>query len=182
MRLERAPKWMDGYCHKAANDLGYAVLCPLKLPSLIDIVPCRGPAPEEELWGKFCFDYVLDMLFNGPPGYQGPFPANRTAGHLALWTIAPSSDMYQGGLFGCPGGGRKQPGRLRGHSGYWWVCPATGGGANLNSGHVAFQWSAGGLIYGLSVHGITDVNREIVRTLVDQLDLVGPRSHQKLKH
>ncbi len=169
---------MDGYCQKTADDLGYAVLCPRKLPRLIDIVPCRGPAPKEELWGKYCFDYVLDALFKGPPGYHGPFGTNLRAGHLAIWTIAPSSDMYQGGLFACPGGGRKQSGgRLGRHSGYWWACPATSGGANLNSGHVAFQWSAGGLIYGLSVHGITDVNRQIVRELFDQLDLVGPRSH-----
>jgi hypothetical protein len=40
LRLEPAPKWMDSYCHKAADDLGYPVLCPVKLPPLFDIVPC----------------------------------------------------------------------------------------------------------------------------------------------
>ena len=178
MRLEPAPKWMEGYCHKAANDLGYAVLCPVLLPSRYDLIPCRGPTPKNELWGKYCFDYVLDSVFKGPPGYQGPFAANRRAGHLAIWTIAPTSDMYQRGLFGCPGEGlRQEPARLGGHSGHWWACPATRA-ADLNSGHVAFQWSAGGVIYGLSVHGITNVNRRIVRELLDQLDLVGPQSQR----
>jgi hypothetical protein len=49
LRLERAPPWMDGYCRKAADDLGYPVLCPRMLPHLIDIIPCRGTAPEEEV-------------------------------------------------------------------------------------------------------------------------------------
>jgi hypothetical protein len=179
LRLERAPKWMAGYCQKAADDLGYAVLCPVRLPSMIDIVPCRGPTPRNELWGKYCFDYVIDSLFWGPPRYHGPFSANRRVGHLAIWTIAPSSDMYRGdrgGLFGCPGGGRrKESTRLRGHSGHWWACPASRA-ADLNSGHVAFQWFAGGRIYGVSVHGNSQINRRIVRELLDHLDLVGPQS------
>jgi hypothetical protein len=176
MALERAPTWMDAYCHKAADDLGYAVLCPRKLPSLIDIIPCKGPAPEEELWGRYCYDYVLDILFEGPPGYAGPFRTNQPTGHLAIWTIAPGSDMYQGGLFACPGGGRReQPVNLGKHSGHWWACPMTGT-ANLNSGHVAVQWSAGGLIYGISVHGSTDADTQIIRAVFDQLDLIGPRS------
>ena len=48
--------------------------------------------------------------------------------------------------------------------------------SNLNSGHVAFQWFADGVIYGVSVHGITDVNRRMIRELLDYLVLVGPRS------
>jgi tryptophan synthase alpha subunit len=43
---------------------------------------------------------------------------------------------------------------------------------------VAFQWFADGVIYGVSVHGITDVNRRIVRELLDNLDLVGPQSQR----
>lgn len=178
MRLESPPKWMEGYCHKAADDLGYAVLCPRKLVSPMDIMPCRGPAPRNELWGKYCFDWVLDSLFEGPPRYHGPFYTNRRVGHLAIWSIAPSSDMYQGGLFGCPGGGkRKQAGRLAGHSGHWWDCPASRA-SDLNSGHVAFQWTANGKIYGFSVHGIDRVNAQIVRRLATLLDLVRPRSRE----
>jgi hypothetical protein len=41
---------------------------------------------------------------------------------------------------------------------------------------VAFQWFATGVIYGVSVHGVNDVNRRIVRELLDYLDLVGPQS------
>jgi hypothetical protein len=119
MQLEPAPRWMEGYCHKAADDLGYGVLCPVRLPSLYDIVPCKGPAPKEEPWGKYCLDYVLDSVSRGR---RLPRPIQRyepRAGHLAIWTIAPTSDMYQGGLFGCPGGGlRKESARLRGHSVY----------------------------------------------------------------
>lgn len=168
---------MDGYCHKAADDLGYAVLCPRGLPRLLDLIPCRGPAPEEELWGKYCFDYVLDVLFTGPPGYRGPFRTAPRTGHLALWAIGPDSDFYrEGQLFGCPGGGdRAQPDRVAGHSGSWWECPATPAGANLNSGHVAFQWRAGRVVYGLSLHRISEINRQFVRVLLEHVDLVGPR-------
>jgi hypothetical protein len=34
MQLEPAPRWMGGYCRKAADALGYGVLCPVRLPSL----------------------------------------------------------------------------------------------------------------------------------------------------
>jgi hypothetical protein len=165
---------MDGYCRKAADDLGYPVLCPRVVPTLIDIVPCRGPAPEEELWGEYCLDYVLDILFEGPRDYRGPFATRPRAGHLAIWTIASTSGMYQGGLYGCPEGGEQQePAQLDGHTGYWWTCPA---GGNLNSGHVAFQWSANGVVSGVSAHGFTPVNRALVRTLLDQLVLLSPRA------
>lgn len=118
MQLKPVPKWMERYCTRAAADLGYAVLCPRRLPRLLDIVPCRGPAPAEELWGEHCFDYVLDALFMGPEGYRGPF-RGRT-GHLAVWTIGPRSDFYPEGVFACPGGGRREARiRLAGHIGYW---------------------------------------------------------------
>jgi hypothetical protein len=176
IRFEAVPAWMAGYCKKAAADLGYPVLCPSRLPRMVDIVPCRGPAPENELWGRYCSDYVLDSLFRGPPGYRGPFGANRRVGHLALWSIARTSGMFGGGLFGCPGGGRRiRSARLRGHSGTWWACPA-GSAANLNSGHLAFQWVSDDVIYGLSVHGINAASRDVVRTLADHVDLVGPKS------
>jgi hypothetical protein len=174
IRLSRAPKWMDGYCRKAADDLGYAVLCPRRLPRVLDIIPCRGPAPAEELWGKYCFDYVLDSLFSGPPGYHGPFATNRRTGHLAVWTIGPKNDFYPDGLFACPGGGRRKgPELVAGHSGYWWACPETAA-ANVNSGHIAFQWSMGDVVLGASVHGITAQNRKLVRELLFQSELVGP--------
>jgi hypothetical protein len=168
---------MYGYCHKAADDLGYAVLCPRRLPNLLDIVPCKGPAPREELWGRYCYDYVLDALFKGPPGYRGPFGRRAgRIGHLALWVIAPGSDFYPRGLFACPSGGRREEAeRIAGHDGHWWACPHTAA-ANVNSGHVAFQWTSGEIVYGLSVHGITEQNREIVRELAAQLDLVEPAS------
>jgi hypothetical protein len=164
---------MQGYCHKAADDLGYPVLCPRRLPRLLDLVPCKGPAPREELWGKYCYDYVLDALFRGPSGYRGPF--GGTAGHLAIWTIAPGSDFYpRGRLFACPGGGRRERAeRLAGHDGYWWTCPHTAA-ANLNSGHLAFQWTSGQIVYGLSVHTVTEASRQIVRELAAELELVEP--------
>lgn len=167
LQLERAPRWLGPYCRKAAADLGYAVLCPRRLPHPIGVIPCRGPAPEEELWGEYCFDYVLDVLFRGPRGYRGPFRADRRTGHLALWTIGPESDFYPDGLFACPGGGRRGPtDRLAGHKGFWWTCSA-GEAANLNSGHVAFQWAAGDLVYGASIHGSRETDRELVRRLVE---------------
>ncbi len=44
----------------------------------------------------------------------------------------------------------------------------------MNSGHVAFQWRDGDVIHGVSVHGTTDADKDIVRAVVDRLDLVGP--------
>ena len=169
---------MDGYCHKAADVLGYPVVCPRRFPPPLTVIPCGGPDPEAERWTEHCHDYVLDVIFKGPPGYRGPFRAAPRTGHLALWAIGPGSDFYrEGQLFGCPGGGgRGQPDRVAGHSGSWWECPATPAGANLNSGHVAFQWRAGRVYYGLSLHRISEVNRQFVRVLLQQVDLVEPRA------
>jgi hypothetical protein len=47
------------------------------------------------------------------------------------------------------------------------ACPHSAS-ANLNSGHLAFQWTSDEIIYGLSVHGITEKNREIVCELAAQ--------------
>jgi hypothetical protein len=58
--------------------------------------------------------------------------------------------------------------------------PATGGpvpetaAANVNSGHIAFQWSIGDVVLGASVHGITARNKELVRELLFRAELVGP--------
>jgi len=133
---------------------------PGRLPRVLDIISCRGPAPAEELWGKYCFDYVLDSLFSGPPGYHGPFATNRRTGHLAVWTIGTKNDFYPDGLFACPSGGRRKgPEFVAGHSGYWWACPETAA-ANVNSGHIAFQRSMGDVVLGASVHGITAQSRK----------------------
>jgi hypothetical protein len=167
VRLERSPRWLGPYCGKAVADLGYGVLCPRRLPHPIEIIPCVGPSPEEELWGEYCFDFVLDVLFRGPPGYQGSLAPNARTGHLAIWTIGPESDFYPDGLFACPGGGRRgRPDRLAGYDGAWWTCPADAA-ANLNSGHVAFQWAAGQIVHGASVHGSRESDRELVRRLVE---------------
>ena len=85
------------------------------------------------------------------------------------------SDFYPEGLFACPGGGRREGAELVAeHSGYWWACPETAA-ANVNSGHIAFQWSMGDVVLGASVHGITAQNRKLVRELLFQSELVGPR-------
>ena len=170
LRLEPAPRWIGRYCRKAADDLRHAVLCPRKLPPPVHVSPCRGPAPEEELWGRHCSVYVLDVLFEGPPGYRGPF-SGRT-GHLALWSVA-SRGPTDGRPFACPAGARREgAARLSGRYGSWWACPAAG--ADLNSGHIAFHWRQDRALHGISTHGATDVDREIVRAVVDELELVSP--------
>ena len=117
----RAPKWMDAYCHKAADDLGYAVLCPRRLPRVLDIIPCRGPAPAEELWGKYCFDYVLDSLFSGPPGTTARLP--RT-GAQVTWRFGRSgqraTSIPMGSSPAPAGGDARAPRSSQG-------IPATGG-------------------------------------------------------
>jgi hypothetical protein len=175
--LRKAPAWIDRYCHEAADDLGYPVICPRRLPRPLTIISCEGPDPKSPRWTDHCFDYVLDVLFRGAPGYRGPFWTAPRTGHLAVWAIGPHSQFNRGGqLVGCPGGGRRaQPERLLGNSGFWWECPTSPAGANLNSGHVAFQWRAGGVVYGLSLHRISEVNRQFVRVLLEHADLVLPR-------
>jgi hypothetical protein len=95
-----------------------------------------------------------------------------------MWVIGPDSQFNrQGQLVGCPGGGEQgSPDRLVGHPGSWWECPDSPSGANLNSGHVAFQWRVGGVAYGLSLHGITEINRGLLRQLSGTVTLVGPRA------
>jgi hypothetical protein len=52
--------------------------------------------------------------------------------------------------------------------------PGRSGAANVNGGHIAFQWRVGSLIYGLSAHGMSEVNRRLVARVLDQADLVEP--------
>lgn len=173
VRLVAAPPWMKGYCRKAARDLGYSVLCPTKVPQQPDLVPCRGRAPKLELWDpKDCHQYVLDGLFTGPTAYRGPF--GNSVGHFALWTVRRGSDFDTPGLFGCPTRSlRRGRATIQGIHGTWWYCPHRS--ANLNSGHIAFQWEHGGLKYGVSVHGDTATNRRLVEALLHELRLVEPQ-------
>ena len=179
IRLEPPPTWMNGYCTKAARVLGYSVLCPTELPHVRILFPCRGRAPGNELWDeRDCHEYVLDGLFEGPPSYRGLLGRStgrgHRIGHFALWTIHEGDAFDTGGLFGCPGGGRRRgAASLSGIDGSWWICPA-GRSANLNSGHIAFQWRRGAIVYGVSVHGISATNRRLVESLVRAIRLVAP--------
>jgi len=171
VRLVSPPDWMNRYCLKAARSLGYAVLCPTKVPQRPDMTPCRGRAPKNELWDpRDCHQYVLDGLFTGPSSYRGPF--GNSVGHLALWTVRKGSDFDTSGLFGCPGGGiRRGDATVAAFKGTWWFCPHRS--ANLQSGHIAFQWLRHGLKYGVSVHRNTATNRRLVESLVQSVRLVG---------
>jgi hypothetical protein len=143
-------------CAHAARILRVAIPCPGLVPlgwsPEAACAPCNGV-------------FVLDGTFApAPVGYVG---VSAGSGHLNIWAI-PSPSMVDL----CPGGGPDGSVALFGTEARWVVCPQ--GSEGEDAGHIDLQWSAGGVRYGVSLHGHTAVNRALVLSIGRSVHMIGP--------
>jgi hypothetical protein len=180
-------------CEAAARDLGFDVPCPSTLPTPgfgIDPPSCGiayETAPRSCVYeDSFVLNY---QSFEAPPGYSQL--RDITHGTHLFVAALPTGRMRSlftnryGFLF-CPGS--FQQGRLL-TSGetvvqhvravYVDCGDASAGsffGLGLNAGHVVLMWSLDNrsITYLVSLHGQTDVNRQLARYIADSMEYVAP--------
>jgi hypothetical protein len=150
-------------CRHAAQVAGMAVPCPTLVPVPADSVGgCVGV--------KRCVRhgvFILEGSFNGPRGYVG---VGGRGGHL-LFLAAAAGKASE---IECCGGVRtKASFAVLGQRASWLEYPS---GSELNSGHVALEWRKRGVVYLVSLHGHSELNRRLDKVLAKRVQLVTPES------
>lgn len=159
-RLER------DICQGLADQLGYAVPCARRLPHPVTLARC--PASECAFLGG----YVREQRgFPLPGGWCAECDAE------VFLTAAPAGDPRSSMLVTCPGleGDRASAGDVEHVAclvGPPWVA---GDGGFPHEGHVLTRWTAGGIVYGVSVEGHGPAQRRLLAAIVDSVVLVPPR-------
>jgi hypothetical protein len=94
-------------------------------------------------------------------------------GGLHLFIVGVRSDSRLASFrTGCVGSERSEPGpALEGLSTTWIECPD---GSSMNSGHVLLRWAKGDVIYAVSLHGHTSVNREVELAIARGIKYIEP--------
>jgi hypothetical protein len=158
------------YCQEAADRLDRPILCP-------SLLPADPYFPEYELC-RVCLrqgNFLIDRVFQGSPSYVGMPSADGSAsdvGHLNIWST-PRETLDTVGL-GCTRGGRPSGTiDLNGTIARWIACPA-GRNPPQDSGHIVLQWSAAGIVYAVSLHADTPLNRSLALFIAKHLVLVEP--------
>jgi hypothetical protein len=155
------------YCQAAADRLDWAILCP-------SLLPADPYFPDTCCLQKGFF--LIQEVFSGPPSYVGMPAADGSAspvGHLNIWSI-PRSTIDTAGVGCTSNGGPGGTIEMNGAAALWTACPA-GRDPPQDSGHILLQWSDGGIIYAVSVHTDTRVNRHLTLFIAEHLVLVEPR-------
>jgi hypothetical protein len=136
-------------CRMAAREIMRPVACPGMLPSGGSLIPTiEGDAA------------LFEGGFPIPPGHD---PESETH----LWVVtAPSQDRDSQR---CTDVLSRRRARVRGRPATWISC---GEGAELHGGHVILRWIEQGAAYAVSLHGVTETNRRIVRVIADSARLV----------
>jgi len=154
------------YCQGAANRLDRAVHCPR-------LMPADPIFPETCCLAKSIF--LIQEVYQGPSSYGGmPDTDGSTSdvGHLNIWSI-PRGELDASGL-ACTAHGRTDGTiEMMGHEAHWVTCPGTGDPPQ-DSGHVILEWAEAGIVYAVSVHTDTPVNRRLALFLARHLVLVEP--------
>jgi hypothetical protein len=147
-------------CRAAVARLGFAV-------------PCPRLAPFNWLFsGGFTAPglFVLTGGFSpSPPGYVGVSTGfgQPDEGHLNVWAIparlfGPSRFDY------CLGGRAAGSTSVDGHAAGWFACPE---GSGLDGGHIDLRWRGGKVVYTVSIHGQTQVNKDLDIAVAEHLQL-----------
>jgi hypothetical protein len=119
--------------------------------------------------------FLIHEVFQGPPSYVGMPDAGGSAsdiGHLNIWSI-PRERLDTAGL-GCAAKGRAMGIiDMKGAQAQWIACPA-GQNPPVDSGHIMLQWSHSGIVYTVSVHTDTAMNRRLALFIAEHLVIVQP--------
>jgi hypothetical protein len=144
---------MRADCEEAARWINPPVACPTLLPD--------DAALFLDLWRG-------SALFEG--GY--PLPESHDPDAVAhLWVISTRPELAAD-VEGCSRVLRRSPTTIRGHPATLLAC---GEASELHGGHVVLVWKEGGGSHAVSLHGVTDVNRRLVRAIAESVELVGRR-------
>jgi hypothetical protein len=140
-------------CRRAQNMLPYPIYCPTRVPSGWhgDVCPVAG-----------CGVFKLIGFFDAPSDYVGSEP---NQGHINFWGMPTRDRDTFGG--GCPGTAPTRRIQFRGRPASFFNCPE---GSSLDSGHVLLEWHEGRFAYGVSAHGVSDVNRQLVLYLARHIE------------
>jgi hypothetical protein len=154
--LEPAGLPLETRCRAAAVKLGLAVPCPTLIPS---------SATQQLNFGHGTF--VIEVDFSGPPGYVGieGSPGN----HLFVQAYAHARRFFRDP---CLNPANSTPGPVvHGATTGFIDCPE---GSSMNSGHAVLVWQRSDVLYAVSVHGHTAVNRRIDLAIARGLRLLRP--------
>jgi hypothetical protein len=152
---------LHSYCRRAARVAGFPVPCPTLVPVPANSV--GGCAGLRRCVGRGIF--VLEGNFNGPPGYVGN---EGRAGHL--WFLAAVASKAS--EIECCGSKRTAASStVRGHPAAWLEYPR---GSELNSGHVVLEWRERGIVYAVSLHGRSELNRQLDALLAARIQMIAP--------
>jgi hypothetical protein len=159
------------YCQEAADRLNRPILCP-------SLLPADPYLPENQPCGVCLRQgyFLIDEVFQGPPSYVGmPTAGGSTSGvgHLNIWS-SPRGTIDTAGLGCVTKGGPTGTIDLDGTNARWIACPA-GRDPPQDSGHIVLQWSDEGIVYAVSVHTDTPVNRRLALFIAEHLVCVEPR-------
>jgi hypothetical protein len=145
-------------CREAAHHLGISVLCPSVVPGAANsLVDCE--VPDCVYYGAV----ALQFTFSGPPGYVG-IPG-QAGNHLFVLEAREGRERKVEFLT-CTDGQMVGQATVQGTRAQWVDCP---GGSSMNSGHVMLVWVEEGVRYAVSLHGDTELNREIARAVAERL-------------
>ncbi len=165
-------------CSRAAALGGFAVPCPRLI--IEHRQPVGEGCPDQDrpyAGGKDCLE---DSAAGNPSG-----PSRRDAltylqndivfpGAVHLWVVGVEEDSRLAPFrSGCvPGPEVAEPGPdLSGSATTWVECPD---GSAMNSGHVLLRWARAGVIYAVSLHGHTSIDREVEVAIARNIEYVAP--------
>jgi hypothetical protein len=169
------------FCQIGANQLDRPVPCPGLLPAhhlFRNTELCTGR--DQRLGGPGCFRagaFLIQEVFRGPASYSGIPDSDGSAsniGHLNVWST--SQGTLDAAGVGCAGRGRTVgTAEVASHPAEWISCPEDEDPPQ-DSGHVVLQWSEAGIVYAISLHTDTPINRSLAVAIADQVVLVQPKT------
>jgi hypothetical protein len=147
------------FCGSAAQYAHLTVAC----PGLVPEYPYAVSSCELDLCAGNGYLY-LEAIVSAPDWYVGTEP-----GVMHLWFVS-----FRAGRFAdepCGDGVLERTVEIRGQPGQLISCPP---GQATHSDHVVARWQENGVVYEVSLHNHTDVNRDLVIEMAQRVRLVPP--------
>jgi hypothetical protein len=159
-------------CRQAARILGFSVPCPVRLPKTLESVVCGIPAEFSgaEITPKKGCAFGREFLLEPaslvlPPNYRGV--DGEPVAHFLI-------EATRLDVPACAEVDAKQELTLRNSVASLVACSEHA--HSLHQGHLVLQWREGGITYRLSIHGHTEVNRQLLMDVVGHLIMIPPRN------